>query len=233
MKFQTHHPASLINAATPILKFIAQFNLLEAHQYTEQQTEGIHQRLLTEIHKFQLKLIQQDFNKLKVLAASYCLVTCLDELVMNSNLIHGYDWSKHSLLSITHNETWGGENFYKILHYSLQKPSSYLELINLIRLLLKFGYKGKYYQLRHSSDELSSSNHWPRPFPETILNKSTGYKFIIQPKPKLKAKQIIKFCQRLVYALLTIILLITALYHYQLKTQSKDLIKKLTIEAQN
>jgi type VI secretion system protein ImpK len=53
-------------------------------------------------------------------------------------------WSQHSLLSMFHNETFGGEKFFNILDKLLQNPGQHGDSLELVYLLISLGFEGKY-----------------------------------------------------------------------------------------
>ncbi|MDR3073132.1 MAG: type IVB secretion system protein IcmH/DotU, partial [Deltaproteobacteria bacterium] len=78
-------------------------------------------------------------------AARYLLCTALDESVTSSPIPGAAsDWAERSLLSTFHNETHGGEVFFQVLDRVMQQPAANLYLLELIFLLLSFGFEGKY-----------------------------------------------------------------------------------------
>ncbi|HYF98183.1 MAG TPA: type IVB secretion system protein IcmH/DotU [Coxiellaceae bacterium] len=145
----------ILQAGKTLLCFLSELSLeKDKIAFESSYVQSIHRKLLAEIQQFQLSLSNQKLHPTQLLAASYCLCSCLDEMIMNSKLCINYNWSKQSLLSITHNETWGGERFYLILNYALKNPKEYLELLELIYLLFSFGYRGKLYQTNSHENKI-------------------------------------------------------------------------------
>lgn len=54
------------------------------------------------------------------------------------------EWSKISLLSSFHNETFGGEKFFQLLDRLSKNPVKHLPMLELMYLCLALGFEGKY-----------------------------------------------------------------------------------------
>lgn len=110
----------------------------------ERGLEDLGNRLEAEIRGFENRALGCDIDHSQVLAARYVLCTALDESVSTSpHGAHG-GWSRQALLSTFHNETWGGEKFFQIIDRCIQQPARNLYLLELIYLLLSFGFEGRY-----------------------------------------------------------------------------------------
>jgi len=139
----------LINSRA-LLCFLAELSLNQHKEISEDQLKSIQGQLLNEIGILNTQLNLSKLNPISKAAAAYCLVTALDELIMRHISSHSLSWSKQSLLGQLHNETWGGERFYLILKYALKNPNQYRELIELLYILLSFGYQGKFHEAESS-----------------------------------------------------------------------------------
>lgn len=89
-----------------------------------------------------------------VITARYLLCTALDETVMNTPWGATAGWSQHSLLSLFHNETFGGEKFFAILDRLLETPAQTIDVLELVYLLLSQGFEGKYRVVARGRDQL-------------------------------------------------------------------------------
>ena len=74
----------------------------------------------------------------------YVLCTVIDEFVNNIFNKQDNDWSSNSLLNIFHNESYGGENFFKLLDKFLRAPAKHIHLLELMYISLSMGFQGKY-----------------------------------------------------------------------------------------
>jgi type VI secretion system protein ImpK len=130
----------LVNAAS---KLLTEIILLRDGQMEELET--LRARLEAEIKGFSAHAQALGVSEAQATAARYVICTALDESVTSSS-IPGADseWSQRSLLSTFHNETWGGERFFAVLERIMQQPASNLYILELLYLLLSFGFEGKY-----------------------------------------------------------------------------------------
>jgi len=130
----------LISAAATLLAVATKL------RHTPQHTDvaGLHRHLVDEIKLFDSKLKQQNARPEIALAARYQICATLDEAVMNTPWGAQAGWSQHSLLSLFHKETSGGEKFFAILKKMMEAPSTNLDLIELDYLLLSLGFEGKF-----------------------------------------------------------------------------------------
>ncbi|NVL27204.1 hypothetical protein F2S73_10895 [Pseudomonas syringae pv. actinidiae] len=83
----------------------------------------------------QVKLFEAEARKRAIdndqlLAARYVLCTVVDEAVLNTSWGSKSDWSKISLLSRFHKETFGGEKFFQLLERLSTNPFKRKRLMN-------------------------------------------------------------------------------------------------------
>uniref|UniRef100_UPI0018EB1BB2 type IVB secretion system protein IcmH/DotU n=1 Tax=Dyella sp. ASV21 TaxID=2795114 RepID=UPI0018EB1BB2 len=57
-----------------------------------------------------------------------------------------------SLLSVHHNETWGGEKFFTVLSRMMMDPKKYRDVLEFKYVCLCLGFKGKY-GMQHGQNE--------------------------------------------------------------------------------
>lgn len=79
--------------------------------------------------------------------ASYCLCCLVDDLVLNTPWSKNSSWINESLLSIIHQETWGGEKFFSFLHEMELNPAATLNVLELYYLAMELGFEGKYREM--------------------------------------------------------------------------------------
>lgn len=80
----------------------------------------------------------------QMIAARYVLCTVLDETVLNTDWGSASDWSRNSLLSRFHKETFGGEKFFHLLERLSINPHKHLHMLELMYLCFALGFQGKY-----------------------------------------------------------------------------------------
>ena len=110
------------------------------------------------IHRIEIKKLHSHFKKLLTLfeknskskqeiktikKASYILATTIDEIVLNTPWGENSKWNQKPMLSIFHQETYGGEKFYALLNNEINKPVKNYPLIKLLYLCLSLGFMGK------------------------------------------------------------------------------------------
>lgn len=129
----------LLRQATEI--FVIHYHLLHGHlNHIEELRTHIHDALL----KFEMRAQEQHFSKPLIKSAKYVLCAFLDEAVMSQDFGRESNWSQQSLLSRFFNETWGGETVFKIRQFCLENLQDYIELLELIYLVLCLGFKGQF-----------------------------------------------------------------------------------------
>ena len=79
-----------------------------------------------------------------MVSARYVLCSVIDEAVVTTAWGSRSDWSKISLLSRFHNETFGGEKVFQLLERLSRDPVKHLAMLELMYLCLSMGFEGKY-----------------------------------------------------------------------------------------
>jgi type VI secretion system protein ImpK len=130
----------LLDAATALLNLATRVRGLPDHP----DVDGLRLLVINEIKSFEQTIDARDYDRATVLAARYCLCSMVDEAVLGTEWGNGGAWSAQSLLSHFHNETWGGEKVYLILARVLQEPARHREMIELLYVCLRLGFRGKY-----------------------------------------------------------------------------------------
>ncbi|NWB46556.1 type IVB secretion system protein IcmH/DotU [Pseudomonas gingeri] len=118
---------------------------------------ALHERLVLKLEGFEARAQQLELEASQVMSARYVLCTALDEAVMSAAASQEGHWSKMSLLSRFHNETFGGEKFFQLLARLLQDPVKHLSLLELMYLCLALGFEGKYRIANRGSQALDAT----------------------------------------------------------------------------
>lgn len=100
--------------------------------------------LCTAIQTFELQAKLGGVPALKVLTARYILCAVLDEAILQSNWGQYNHWAERCLLSLFHNDTWGGEQFFALVQKALQEPKFNIDLLELMYICLALGFEGQY-----------------------------------------------------------------------------------------
>ncbi|ASL24861.1 type IVB secretion system protein IcmH/DotU [Azotobacter chroococcum] len=123
------------------------------------QAEDLHalnRRLGDELKLFEQRALQAGIESSEVMAARYVLCTLLDEAVVTTPWGNESEWSQMSLLSRFHNETFGGEKFFRLLERLGRNPVKHLALLELMYLCLALGFEGQYRVLPRGMLELEA-----------------------------------------------------------------------------
>lgn len=140
----------LISAASKVLGAIIKLRTTMNHA----NVPDLHKRLTREIQSFEREAKQLSLSQETVLTARYLLCTVVDEVVLSTPWGTASGWSQHSLLSLFHKETFGGEKCFLILQRTLETPGSHIELLELFYLCLSLGFQGKYRLVQRGHEQL-------------------------------------------------------------------------------
>jgi len=141
----------LVACASSLLVLGAELRNTLVHERVGELKEQVFQKLKEFEHQSYAKGLDKD----SVLTARYVLCTYLDAAVMSTPWGSESGWADQSLLSIFHNETWGGEKFFQILERHQRTPSQSIDLLELIYFCLALGFKGKFGLSGGGNDQLT------------------------------------------------------------------------------
>ena len=127
-------------AATTLLALLAQ--LRESGHHPD--PDALFQHIGNELRQFEAAARAQGEPDDMVLAARYVLCAALDETVLNTPWGSQSRWAGETLLSVFHNDTWGGEKVFQWLERLVREPGRNLHLLELIYLCIALGFAGKY-----------------------------------------------------------------------------------------
>lgn len=136
-----NHLNPCISAATPLLTLVIQVK----HAETPTDINKLRTQVINDIKKFEQKLLKLNYTTRTVFAARYCFCTAIDEAILNTPWGTNSIWVQQTLLSLFHNETWGGERFYIILENMIKEPRQNIDIIEFLYLLLSLGFEGKFF----------------------------------------------------------------------------------------
>lgn len=130
----------LVNAATALINFAAQFRGALA----QPDVNALREQVVQQLRTFEDRARASHYEPTVVLTARYLLCTFLDECVLSTPWGSNSNWADSTLLVTFHNEAWGGEKFFQVLHRLLEDPATNLHLLELSYLCMAFGFQGKY-----------------------------------------------------------------------------------------
>lgn len=142
----------VVNAASTLLSLMAKLRNTASHA----NVSGLFNQISQELKQFEARLKQEGGRPEVVLASRYCICAVLDEVVLNTPWGANSAWGQKTLLSAFHNETAGGEKFFLILDRMKQSPGENLHVLELLYLLISFGFEGKYRVQDRGRDQLDS-----------------------------------------------------------------------------
>lgn len=195
-----------ISASIPIFNYI--YSLDDSEQYLD--IDKVREEFVNKINHFNEKAQELEVVETEILVTRYILCTFIDEIVNSTHFGKQHDWANNSLLSIFHNETYGGENFFHLLDKFLKTPAKYIHILELMYICLALGFEGKYRVISKGQMELN-----------TIKESLFKQIMIVQGREPLTfytkqepSKQKFRLFDKLSYPLLitTIVALITIVY---------------------
>lgn len=131
---------SLVNAASPLINL----GIRLRNQAQESNVDQLRDLLSQEIKSFEMKARQQNIEEKVVGASRYVLCTYLDETIALTPWGSQAQWSKRSLLSVFHGETWGGEKFFVLLERLRSDAHRNQDLLELMYIIISLGFEGKF-----------------------------------------------------------------------------------------
>jgi type VI secretion system protein ImpK len=96
------------------------------------------------IRDFAVRASAQGIAPERVMAARYVMCTMIDEAAADTPWGGMGVWARHSLLSMFHNETEGGEKVFQLMARLAAKPDVNRDLLELIYCALTLGFEGRY-----------------------------------------------------------------------------------------
>lgn len=141
---------SLSTAALTLLSLIASLQQTPRHD----NVPHLHKHITEEIKRFERTATGLGIQQNTVLAARYLLCSALDEVVLNTPWGSQSGWSQHSLLSLFHKETSGGEKAFIILDKMIAAPGQNIDILELFFHCFALGFLGKYRFSRTGRAEL-------------------------------------------------------------------------------
>jgi type VI secretion system protein ImpK len=139
-RLRGHSINPLADAAMPLFGLVIQARKLSYHQ----QIPQLYVRVRDEIAALLVEIRQQGYDGPAQLAYCYCLCSFVDEAVMSTAWGAHSIWAERSMLSIYHDETWGGEKFFSILSRMLLEAAKYQHILEFVYYCLSLGFRGKY-----------------------------------------------------------------------------------------
>ena len=134
------HANPLLAAAAPLLGLI-----LVLAEGARHDTPGeLRMQVAGEIQAFHHRLERHTVPLHSMRVASYALCGAVDEAVLTTDWGSGSDWSMNTLLWSFHQDSTGGENFFRYVADLAMRPDTQVELVELLVLLVDLGFQGRH-----------------------------------------------------------------------------------------
>ncbi|WP_025858374.1 type IVB secretion system protein IcmH/DotU [Pseudomonas sp. CHM02] len=118
--------------------------------------QALNDQLSSGINAFETRALHQGAQSSQVMSARYVLCSVIDEAVVTTSWGSRSDWSKTSLLSRFHNETFGGEKFFQLLERLSRDPVKHVAMLELMYVCLSLGFEGRYRVMERGRVELET-----------------------------------------------------------------------------
>ncbi|MBN2990784.1 type IVB secretion system protein IcmH/DotU [Pseudomonas cedrina subsp. fulgida] len=148
----TISPNTLLAAAWDLLSQVAQLKFSSGRE----SLQALNDQLSSGINAFEAHALHLGAQNSQVLSARYVLCSVIDEAVVTTPWGNRSDWSKRSLLSRFHNETFGGEKFFQLLERLSRDPVKHVAMLELMYLCLLLGFEGKYRVMERGRPQLEA-----------------------------------------------------------------------------
>ncbi len=214
-----------ITVATPIFKMVLEVQ----NSSMFLNMDEIREDFINKLNIYSESALEYKIDNMEILVTRYILCTFVDE-ILNVTFSNNDNWFNRSLLSVFHNETYGGENFFHLLDKFLKAPAKYIHILELMYICLSLGFLGKYRVINRGEIELSNiKESLYRQI--KIIQGREPMNFYVKAQP---FKQRYKLFNRISYPILisSICILLISLYFllshtlYEKNNTFSDLIKK-------
>lgn len=145
-------PNPLVDGAWELLLQVVQLKASAGRE----SLQALNDRLSLAITAFEVHALHQGAEHDQVMSARYVLCSSIDEAVTTTPWGSRSDWSKASLLSRFHNETFGGEKFFQLLERLSRDPIKHVAMLELMYLCLSMGFEGKYRVMERGGVQLET-----------------------------------------------------------------------------
>lgn len=141
-----------ISSSSHLLKYV-----LELRDFkVDEDMAKIRDELIVKVNLYNENILKHNIENAEILVTRYILCTFVDEIINTIYLGTNNNWATNSLLSIFHNETYGGENFFHLLDKFLKTPAKYIHILELMYVCISLGFEGKYRVMERGKIELNT-----------------------------------------------------------------------------
>lgn len=147
-----HSFNALVDGALPLFGLVIRIRKLQAYN----DVSELYAKVRNQIAALGEEGRKHGYDGATQLAFRYCLCAFVDEAVMGTAWGAQSAWAERSLLSVYHDETWGGEKFFTVMSRMLMEPQKYRDMLEFMYLCLCLGFKGKYSVQFNGGEELQA-----------------------------------------------------------------------------
>lgn len=137
-----YHDNNLVNASAELLALCASMKQMAEPDDLYRFRQGI----ISKIGALKQRIGRHDYPP--SVADKTCFLFCivLDELILHSDWAEHSGWENQTFVSELFGVRDGGEQFYWLADKALSQPKLLLDLIELIYIFIRLGFRGKYRQ---------------------------------------------------------------------------------------
>lgn len=141
-----------ISVATPLFRELLE---IQNSDKSALNMDQIRSDFISKINIYNDLALEYKIDNMEILVSRYILCTFIDEIL---SVIFSDDdsWFNKSLLSVFHNEAYGGENFFHLMDKFLKTPANYINILELMYVCLSLGFLGKYRIINRGEMEVSN-----------------------------------------------------------------------------
>jgi type VI secretion system protein ImpK len=139
----------LIDGALPLFALVMRIRKLDSHP----DVPSLFKRISRQIEALGEEQALGGYDASTQSSFRYALCTFIDEAVMSTPWGSDSTWAQRSLLSVYHEETWGGEKFYTGLTRMMREPETNRDLLEVMYVCLCLGFKGRHNLSVHGAAE--------------------------------------------------------------------------------
>ncbi len=142
----------IVDAAWTVLSEVVELRRCSGRE----SWDTLNDRLSLAVNQFETHALQGGLESSQIISARYVLCSVIDEAVLITPWGAQSEWSKKSLLSRFHNETFGGEKVFQLLERLSRDPLKHLAMLELLYLCLSLGFEGKYRVMERGASQLEA-----------------------------------------------------------------------------
>lgn len=139
-KFRGAFKNKMLDASTALLVLAGRLETVDQVP----SVQRLYDDVSNEIRTIMEEMRQAQIDEVSLSAFSYSLCLFMDERVMSRPWGNDSIWSAQPLLSLFHQETWGGEKFFVVLERLSQEPEKYEPVLSFMYYAVCLGLRGKY-----------------------------------------------------------------------------------------